>query len=118
MTIRLFLTLASQYDWFLNQLDVSNAFLQGTLFENVFMQQLSGFQDPTKPNHVCKLRKSLYGIKQAPRAWYERLHGAFKSMGFHGSQNDHSLFVKKDHSLMFILVYVDDILVTGLFSQA
>ncbi|KAM2657198.1 hypothetical protein EV1_012593 [Malus domestica] len=113
VTIRLLLTLAAQFDWFLNQLDVSNAFLHGDLFESVFMVQPSCFEDPTKPTHVCRLHKSLYGLKQAPRAWYEKLYSALSSLGFHGSQNDHSLFVKKDPTLVFILVYVDDILVTG-----
>ncbi|KAM1068392.1 hypothetical protein ACFX2A_000368 [Malus domestica] len=86
--------------------------------KNVFMQQPSGFQDPTKPTHVCHLHKSLYGLKQAPRAWYEKLQGALSSMGFIGSQNDHSLFVKKAPTLVFVLVYVDDILVTGPSFQA
>ena len=107
VTIRIFLTLAAQYDWFLNQLDVSNAFLHGTLTESVFMQQPPGFQDSTQPNSVCRLHKSLYGLKQAPRAWYEKLHGALLSLGFVGSQSDHSLFVKTDPHLVLILIYVE-----------
>ncbi|KAM1079012.1 hypothetical protein ACFX2B_013622 [Malus domestica] len=118
VTIRILLTLACQFDWFLNQLDVSNAFLHGTLTESVFMHQPPGFEDATKPHHVCHLHKSLYGLKQAPRAWYEKLHGALVSLGFTGSQNDHSLFIKKDPHLVFVLVYVDDILVTGPSSAA
>ena len=112
VTIRLLLTLAAQYDWFLNQLDVSNAFLHGTLTEHVFMHQPPGFEDPIHPTHICHLHKSLYGLKQAPRAWYDKLHGALKSLGFTGSQSDHSLFVKQN-PMVFILVYVDDIIVTG-----
>ena len=118
VTIRILLTLAAQFDWFLNQLDVSNAFLHGNLSESVFMQQPPGFADLTKPHHVCQLHKSLYGLKQAPRAWYDKLHAALHSLGFVGSQSDHSLFVKKDPSLVFIMVYVDDILVTGPSSAA
>ncbi|KAM2607610.1 hypothetical protein TB2_036145 [Malus domestica] len=118
VTIRLLLTLASKFNWFLNQLDVSNAFLHGNLSESVFMIQPPGFEDPLQANHVCKLHKSLYGLKQAPRAWYEKLHTALSSLGFLGSQNDHSLFVKQTPDLVFILVYVDDILVTGPNSQA
>lgn len=75
------------------------------------------FQDSTKPTYVCHLHKSLYGLKQAIRAWYEKLQGALSSLGFIGSQNDHSLFVKKTPTLVFVLVYVDDILVTGPSSQ-
>ncbi|CAN6707056.1 unnamed protein product [Malus baccata var. baccata] len=95
VTIRLLLTLAAHFNWFLNQLDPP------------------GFEDSTKPTYVCQLHKSLYGLKQAPRAWYEKLHTALFSMGFTGSINDHSLFVKKDSALVFSFVYVDDILVTG-----
>lgn len=65
VAIRLLLTLAAQYDSFLNQLDVSNAFLHDNLSKLVFMQQPPGFEDPTKPHHVCQLYKSLYGLKQA-----------------------------------------------------
>ena len=77
------------------------------------MNQPPGFEDSTKPSHVCHLHKSLYGLKQAPRARYEKLHGALHSLGFVGSHSDHSLFIKKASSLLFILFYVDDILVTG-----
>ncbi|TQD79662.1 hypothetical protein C1H46_034794 [Malus baccata] len=112
VTIQIILTLAAQYDWFLHQLDVSNAFLHGTLYEQVFMQQPPGFEDSLHPNHICHHHKSLYGLKQAPRAWYDKLHGALTSLGFTGSQSDHSLFVKTD-PMVFILVYVDDIIVTG-----
>ncbi|KAM1169726.1 hypothetical protein ACFX19_032002 [Malus domestica] len=77
------------------------------------MQQPPSFEVFSHPHHVCKLYKSLYGLKQAPRAWYDKLRGALHSLGFIGSQNDHSLFVKRSPHLVFILVYVDDILVIG-----
>ncbi|KAM2890152.1 hypothetical protein COP2_008613 [Malus domestica] len=115
VTIRILLTFAAQFDWYLNQLDVSNAFLHGTLTESVFMHQPPGFEDSTQPSYICHLYKSLYGLKQAPRAWYEKLHVALQSLGFHSSSSDHSLFIKKvsNSAVVFILVYVDDILVTG-----
>lgn len=85
--IRLLLTLAVKFDWFLNQLDVSNAFLNGHLTESVFMTQPPEFEDLTKPSHVCKLNKFLYGLKQAPRVWYEKLHNSVISLGFISSQS-------------------------------
>ena len=78
------------------------------------MRQPLGFEDSTKPSHNYHLYKSLYNLKQAPRAWYKKLHGALHSLGFVGSNNDHSLFIKKVPDVVFILVYVGDILVTGL----
>ncbi|BBN68591.1 hypothetical protein Prudu_489S000400 [Prunus dulcis] len=113
VTIRLLLTFAVQFNWFLHQLDISNAFLHGDLKEEVFMHQPPGFSDPNFPNHVCQLKKSLYGLKQAPRAWFDKLFQALKSLGFTQSSSDASLFVLKVPVLVIVLVYVDDILVSG-----
>ncbi|TQD69848.1 hypothetical protein C1H46_044618 [Malus baccata] len=118
VTIRLLLTLAVQSNWFLHQLDVSNAFLHGSLKEDVYMSQPPGFIDQDKSSYVCHLQKSLYGLKQAPRAWFEKLQSALFSMGFKASQSDHSLFVLQQPVLVVVLVYVDDILVTGPSSSA
>ena len=112
-TIRILLSLAVSYDWFVHQLDVSNDFLHGTFKEDVYMIQPPGFVDPTKPHHVCKLNRSLYGLKQAPRAWYEAFYKALLSLGFASSCSDTSLFIKTDSNITFILVYVDDIIITG-----
>ncbi|PRQ50961.1 putative RNA-directed DNA polymerase [Rosa chinensis] len=112
-TIRVLLSMAVQYDWPISQLDVSNAFLHGHLQETVYMAQPPGFVDPQRPDYVCQLHKSLYGLKQAPRAWYEELHQCLLSLGFSSSTADSSLFVKVDHHITFLLVYVDDIILTG-----
>lgn len=68
LTIRLVLHLAITQSWPLKQLDVNNAFLQGTLSDEVYVTQPPGFIDRDRPHHVCRLRKALYGLKQAPRA--------------------------------------------------
>ncbi|KAM1714592.1 hypothetical protein ACFX11_025429 [Malus domestica] len=82
------------------------------------MQQPPGFIDPSKPHHVCQLRKSLYGLKQAPRAWFDKLFQALLQFGFVQSSSDVSLFVLNGSSPVIVLVYVDDILVTGPNSSA
>lgn len=95
-------------------MDVKNAFLHGVLSEEVYMSQPSGFIDLNFPNYVCKLKKSLYGLKQAPRAWNERFTSFLPSIGFSFSHVDPSLFVKiSGSSRVFLLLYVDDIIVTG-----
>lgn len=68
-TIRTLLGLAVTNGWQLRQLDINNAFLQGTLTEQVFMAQPPGFPNTKFPTHLCKLKKAIYGLKQAPRAW-------------------------------------------------
>ncbi|GKF17123.1 retrovirus-related pol polyprotein from transposon TNT 1-94, partial [Tanacetum coccineum] len=97
-----------------NQLDIQNAFLHGNLKEQVYMKQPMGFIDPQRPNHVCLLHKSLYGLKQAPHAWFEHLSKALFDLNFKGSKTDLSLFIySRGDTLLYILVYVDDIIVIG-----
>lgn len=113
-TIRLILDIAVTCSWPVLQLDVNNAFLQGTLDDEVYMEQLPGFIDPDNPTHVCRLRKAIYGLKQAPRAWYMELKRFLESIGFVNSLADTSMFVlRKGNDSIYLLVYVDDILVTG-----
>ncbi|GJU76881.1 retrovirus-related pol polyprotein from transposon RE1 [Tanacetum coccineum] len=99
--------------WPLHQLDVKNAFLNGNLSDIVYMEQPPGFVDSRFPNHVFRLKKALYGLKQAPRAWFQRLSFFLISIGFTCSRADTSLFVfKKDSNVLYLLVYVDDIILT------
>ncbi|KAM1014784.1 hypothetical protein ACFX2C_044728 [Malus domestica] len=78
------------------------------------MSQPPGFSDPHNPTHVCRLHKSLYGLKQAPRAWNERFTSFLPSLGFLSTYSDPSLFFKHDgHSVVLLLLYVDDIIITG-----
>lgn len=113
-TIRTILTLAVSFGSPVRQLDVNNAFLNGFLQEDVFMRQPEGFVDREKPQHVCKLVKALYGLKQAPRAWFDRLRITLLKWGFQNSKCDTSLFFLRTGKLqVFVLIYVDDILITG-----
>lgn len=113
-TIRIVLSIAVSYDWPLRQLDVNNAFLQGTLYDKVYMKQPPGFIDKDNPHAVCRLRKAIYGLKQAPRAWYNELRNFLLQSGFTNSLADASLFIyNKQGVLIYMLVYVDDLIITG-----
>jgi hypothetical protein len=92
-TIQVILALVVHFDWPIGQLDVSNAFLQCTLNEEVYMKQPPGFIDNTRPNQVCKLHKAIYGLKQVSRAWFTRLSNFLLDLGFKGSLMDTSLFI-------------------------
>jgi len=111
-SIRIILSIAVTFNWDVKQLDVNNAFLNGYLKEDVFIKQPEGFIDPKRPKHVCKLVKAIYGLKQAPRAWFNRLRLTLQQWGFQNVVSDISLFYLLNFKLtVFILVYVDDILV-------
>jgi hypothetical protein len=118
-TIRVILSLAVSQGWIMRQLDVHNAFLHGFLDEDVYMSQPPGYEDKKQPNYVRKLDKAIYGLKQALRAWYSRLSTKLLQLGFKISKVDNSLFYFKNNDVTtFILVYVDDIIVTSSNSKA
>uniref|UniRef100_A0A2N9EZA0 Apple domain-containing protein n=1 Tax=Fagus sylvatica TaxID=28930 RepID=A0A2N9EZA0_FAGSY len=118
-TVRTILTIALSAGWSIRQIDIQNVFLHGNLSEEVFMHQPPGYSHPSFPHHVCKLKKALYGLKQAPRAWFSRLSTRLIELGFHGSLSDTSLFIYKSSTYtMFILIYVDDIIITSSNSSA
>ncbi|KAJ0495264.1 putative RNA-directed DNA polymerase [Helianthus annuus] len=111
-TVRVVLKIVVNNGWPLYQMDVNNAFLYGMLSEDVYMVQPQGYS--SNDNRVCKLVKSLYGLKQAPRQWNEKLTSVLTSMGFVQSMCDYSLFVlSKSDVFVVLLVYVDDIVITG-----
>uniref|UniRef100_A0A2N9ISB5 Integrase catalytic domain-containing protein n=1 Tax=Fagus sylvatica TaxID=28930 RepID=A0A2N9ISB5_FAGSY len=113
-TVRLILSLAVSLNWSLRQLDVKNAFLHGTLKEEVYMTQPQGYIDPQHPSHVCKLLKSIYGLTQAPRAWFESFTSQLLHLGFTASTADSSLFIYKHNSIIaYLLLYVNDIVLTS-----
>lgn len=108
-TVRTLLALAASQDLEIHQLDIKTAFLNGDLEEDVWIQQPPGYV--TNPGLACHLRKSLYGLKQAPRAWHLKLREELESLGFHPSAADPALFIKPGADPIYLLTYVDDILI-------
>ncbi|GKD95906.1 putative ribonuclease H-like domain-containing protein, partial [Tanacetum coccineum] len=109
--IRLFLAYASFKDFVLYQMDVKSAFLYGKIEEEVYVYQHPGFEDPKFPDRVYKVEKALYGLNQAPRAWYETLSTYLLDNGFQRGQIDKTLFIKRfKGDILLVQVYVDDII--------
>jgi hypothetical protein len=112
-TVRVFLTIAAVNNWHLHQLDVDNAFLHGDLHEKVYMQLPPGYSTPHDPR-VCKLKKSIYGLKQASRQWFSKLSTSLLLFGFLQAKSDSSLFIRKTtNSFITVLIYVDDVIITS-----
>nr|GEX10592.1 putative ribonuclease H-like domain-containing protein [Tanacetum cinerariifolium] len=109
--IRLFLAYASFMGFMVYQMDVKSAFLYGTIEEEVSECQPSGFEDPDHPDKVYRVVKALYGLHQAPRAWYETLATYLLENGFHRGTIDQTLFIKKQKGdILLVQIYVDDII--------
>ncbi|GJR73922.1 putative ribonuclease H-like domain-containing protein [Tanacetum coccineum] len=109
--IRLFLAYASFMGFLVYQMDVKSAFLYGTIEEEVYVTQPPGFKDPDNPDKVYKVVKALYGLHQAPRAWYETLANYLLGNGFKRGKIDQTLFIKKQKGdILLVQVYVDDII--------
>ncbi|KAG8496501.1 hypothetical protein CXB51_008983 [Gossypium anomalum] len=117
VTIRTVLVVAVMKKWKLRQVDVNNAFLNGELTEEIFMDQPPRFEvfDSAGQKLVCRLNKSLYGLCQTPRAWFHTLKQYLTDMlGFHASKADPSLFIRtSSDSQLLLMAYVDDIVITG-----
>jgi hypothetical protein len=117
-TIRTLLAIAVHLNWPIHQLDVLTAFLNGILKEDVYMLQPPGFVQFGMEHLVCKLHKSLYGLKQSPRAWYARLHATLLAWNLLQSHSDPNLYYAHiGNDTIALLVYVDDILLTGSNTQ-
>ena len=113
--VRIVIALATMKGWNLWQMDVKNAFLNGSLQEKVYMHQPQGFKHEKYPHYVCKLKKALYGLKQAAHAWCKkRLSKLLKQIGFEQSKANYSLYVLyTDKGSVLIVIYVDDVIVIG-----
>ncbi|KAL0395484.1 UNVERIFIED_CONTAM: Retrovirus-related Pol polyprotein from transposon RE1 [Sesamum latifolium] len=112
VTVRIFLSIASAYSWPVHQLDINNAFLHGSIDEEVYMSTPDGY--PVQPGNMYKLKRSLYGLKQASRQWNQEFTLKLAEFGFTQSVHDHCLFIKAaQDGFLALLVYVDDILAMG-----
>eukprot|EP00253_Pinus_taeda_P011265 PITA_11265 len=112
-SICLTLAIAVAQGWEVHQMDVKNAFLHGDLSEEIYMEQLHGFiQDSSL---VCTLKKSLYSLKQAPRAWYAKMDSFLLLQNFERCKSDPNVYMLRTHdSLLTLVLYVDHLLITGI----
>ncbi|RDX77849.1 hypothetical protein CR513_41959, partial [Mucuna pruriens] len=113
--VRVIISLVTHYGWNLQQFDVKNVFFHGDLEEEVYMEISSGFYSHNEKNKVCKLKKALYRLKQFTQAWFGRFVQVMIFLGYKQCQGDHILFIKhsSDGKLTLLLVYVDNMIVTG-----
>ncbi|GLI66230.1 hypothetical protein VaNZ11_009969 [Volvox africanus] len=112
-SLRMLLAVAAAKAMPIHQLDVSTAFLNGELEEELWMQQPPGYES-ADPEQACRLLRSIYGLKQAPRCWYMKLAAELDKLGFKPSVADPALFIKKDEKeIVYLLVHVDDIIITS-----
>ena len=115
-SVRLRISLAASHSWPLHQLDIKNAFLHGDLLETIYIDTPLGFRvEGEYAGKVCRLRKSLYRLKQSPRVWFSCFSDVILSMEFVCCQFDHTCFIRRrpDGCCIILLIYVDDIILTG-----
>jgi transposase InsO family protein len=112
-SLRTMIALAVQNDMKLHQMDVTTAFLNGILKEEVYMKQPEGFITKGQEHLVCNLKRSIYGLKQSPRCWNSALDDSLKKMGFVQTASDPCLYVSSEGDLFMIGVHVDDIILAG-----
>ena len=112
--VRVLIALAVSKAWKVWQMDVINAFLYGEVNQEIYMEQTKGFAIKEKHEFVCKLRKTLYGLKQVPTTWYEKIVKFLVQSGYTVTPANSKLFIKKhEGKLTMVLVYVDNLIITG-----
>ena len=113
-SVRILLSIFAHYDYEIWQMDVKTAFLNGNLEEEIYMMQLEGVIVKKQEHMVCKLKRSIYGLKQASRSWNIRFDQAIKSFGFEQNLDESCVYKRhRDKVVMFLVLYVDDILLIG-----
>ena len=101
--------LATVMKWKIEEMDVKTAFLNGVVEEEVYVEQPLGFETHDRESHVCILKKAMYGLKQEPRTWYDKIGKFLSSLGFTKSKADSNLYYKfEDGNPVMLLLYVDD----------
>ena len=111
--VRLFISFVATCSWAFHQLDIKNDFLHSDLREEVYMKQPPGFVAQGEIGKVCRLRKSLYGLKQSPHAWFGKFSQVVEKFGMQKNQFDHSVFYWNSSSgIILLVVYVDDTVIT------
>lgn len=111
-TFRVLIAFANQFKLLVHQMDVKTAFLNGSLKEEIYMRIPEGIKSPE--NHVCKLNKAIYGLKQSARCWFEKFDLTLKELGFQSSSVDRCLYFKDNNNIcrnIYVVLYVDDILI-------
>jgi len=113
-SVRVLLALAAQEGWPVHHMDVKSAFLNGDLKEEVYVRQPRGFAIAGEEDKVYRLHKALYGLRQAPRAWNEKLDATLKEMGFQQSSHEATMYRRSSgRAILLVGVYVDDLIITG-----
>ena len=113
-SVRILLAIAAYFDYEIWQMDVKTAFLNGNLTDHVYMIQPEGFVDPKDAGKVCKLQRSIYGLKQALRSWNLCFDEVVKGFGFIQNGEEACVYKKESgSSKAFLILYVDDILLIG-----
>ncbi|KAF5094301.1 hypothetical protein DV451_005044 [Geotrichum candidum] len=113
-TVRLLFAISAQFQMLVHHMDVTTAFLNGDLSEEIYMKQPKGFEEKGHEDLVCKLNKSLYGLKQAPSCWNEKIGSVLTSLGFSRNESDYGLYSEgSGRDLIFLALYVDDLLIAG-----
>jgi hypothetical protein len=110
----LLIALAAHEGWEVHQMDVKSVFLNGDLQEEVYVEQPAGFIVAGKEHKVLKLKKTLYGLHQVPRAWNVKLDDTLLSLGFQRNPSEHAIYVRQNGNVQLVVgVYVDDLIITG-----
>jgi hypothetical protein len=113
-SIRFLLYVIVAFDFEVENMDVKKSFLHGDLEEEIYMKQPEGFVVKGKKELVCKLKKSLYDLKQSPRMWYQNFDTYMLGLGFTRRKEDHCVHFKLiGHHLIYLVLYVDDMLLIG-----